>query len=76
MEGTNWLIVVTILLVILLGLTSQSKIFGKAPANSRSEIKITNISLQTRGLNVFASVRKYMRLLIAEQILLGSKASH
>jgi hypothetical protein len=37
---------------------------------------MTNISLQTRGLNVFACVRKYMRLLNAEQILLGSKASH
>jgi hypothetical protein len=66
----------SILLVILLGLASQTKIFGEAPSNSKSEIKITNISLQTRGLNVFASVRKYMRLLIAEQILLGSKASH
>jgi hypothetical protein len=40
------------LLVILLGLASQIKIFGEAPPNSKSETKITNISLQTRGLNV------------------------
>jgi hypothetical protein len=66
----------SILLVTLLGLASQIEIFGEAAPNSKNEIKITNISLQTRGLNVFACVRKYMRLLIAGQILLGSKASH